>query len=253
LEQALEGKLIEAKRPRGKRGELIDPIDLDVPFDADEVAKVTGDAYAKTLGPSDMPVIEVKTSQPLENFCETGNMVCDIFKKLGATCKAGKNQQVPQLAKKKGKAQKSRFRFKKLIGIDQPFRLPGSHFRNRPRICSQPGNEGVAYTPYEELKKNFEACWKARNRIDVDMPFDRDEVSKVTGEAYTEQVSRSDVPVVEITASETWTDFVKRAPWSAISSKNWGPRAKPAPKPQNAPSWPRKNASRQKGFRIPAG
>ena len=166
VEQALEGKLIEARISPAEK-EAIDIIDVDTPFDADEVAKVTGEAYAKTLGPSDMPVIEVKTSQPLENFCETGNMVCDIFKKLGATCKAGvKTSKCPQLAKKKRKgAKQAGFDSKKLIGIDQPFDYEEVLSVTGPEYVRNLGTDGVAYTTYEELKKNFEAM-QARNRIE---------------------------------------------------------------------------------------
>jgi DNA-binding response OmpR family regulator len=235
VEQALEGNLIEARiSPEEK--EAINIIDVDTPFDADEVAKVTGEAYAKTLGPSDMPVIEVKTCQPLENFCETGSMVCEIFKKLGATCKAGvKTSKCPQLAKKKRKgAKKAGFDSKKLIGIDQPFDYEEVVSVTGPEYVRNLGYDGVAYTPYEELKKNFEAL-KARNRIDVDMPFDRDEVSKVTGEEYTEQVSRSDVPVVEITASETLDGFCEMGSMVCDIFKKLGATCKAGTKTAKCP------------------
>ena len=249
VEQALAGKLIEAKIAPVEK-ELIDVIDLDMPFDADEVAKVTGDAYSKTLGPSDMPVVEVKTSQPLENFCETGNMVCNIFKKLGATCKAGiKTSKCPQLAKKKGKkAKKAGFDSKKLIGIDQPFDYEEVVTVTGPEYVHNLGSDGVAYTPYEELKKNFEAM-QARNRIDVDMPFDRDEVSKVTGEEYTAQVSRSDVPVVEITASETLEGFCEMGDMVCDIFKKLGATCKAGTKKAECPQLAKKKrAAKKKGF-----
>jgi YesN/AraC family two-component response regulator len=107
VEAALEGKLIEAKISEEER-KTVDPIDLDIPFDRDEVAKAAGEAYADSLGPSDMPVVEVKAPEALENFCEVGDMVCEIFEKLGATCKVGVKKSIcPKLAKeKKGKAAK---------------------------------------------------------------------------------------------------------------------------------------------------
>ena len=36
---------------------VFDPIDVDIPFSAAEVAALTCDAYAAGLGPSDMPVV----------------------------------------------------------------------------------------------------------------------------------------------------------------------------------------------------
>ena len=107
VEKALSGELVEAPTTEKER-ESVDIIDVDVPFDVDEVAKYTGEDYAKMLGPSDMPVVEVKISRPLENFCELGNMICDIYKKMGATCKAGtKTNECPQRKAKKKKSQMS--------------------------------------------------------------------------------------------------------------------------------------------------
>ncbi len=83
---------------------------MDMPFDRDEVAKAVGDGYADTLGPSDMPVVEVKISEKLENYCEVGEMVCDIFKKLGADLQGRKqNQPVPPEKKpEKSRSRKTR-------------------------------------------------------------------------------------------------------------------------------------------------
>jgi len=152
VEKALAGELTEAPTTPEERA-FIDAIDLDMPFDVDEVAAVTGEAYAKSLGPSDMPIIEVKMPEPLEGFCETGNMVCDIFKKLGATCKAGtKTQKCPQLAKKKRAAKKQkRTDVKQLIGIDQPFDYQEVAAVTGPEYVQSLQNEGVSFVPYEQL------------------------------------------------------------------------------------------------------
>ena len=123
VDQALSGKLVEAKVSEAEK-ETISVIDVDVPFDADEVAKATGEAYAKSLGRSDMPVVEITSSESLEGFCDVGAMVCDIFKKLGATCKAGtKSGACPQkkAKKKKSAASAPAVDTKTLIGVDQPF------------------------------------------------------------------------------------------------------------------------------------
>jgi len=207
IDQALEGKLIEARISEQER-EAIEVIDVDMPFDADEVARQTGEAYIDQLGPSDMPIIEVKAPEPLEGFCEMGNMVCDIFKKLGATCKAGTKKNVcPQLAKKKKAAAKAKSPdVKKLIGIDQPFDYEEVSAITGPEYVHNLGSEGVAFVPYEELKKNMSSMMQ-KGRIDVDMPFDADEVAAQTGEAYAKQVSRSDVPVVEVTISENIENY----------------------------------------------
>jgi DNA-binding response OmpR family regulator len=208
VEKALSGALTETTVAPEER-DAIDVIDIDLPFDAKEVADQVGEEYMNMLGRSDMPIVEVKISEPLENFCEVGSMVCDIYKKLGATCKAGtKTGACPQKkAKKKEKsAAPRRSDPKKLIGIDMPFDYEEVSAATGPEYVRALDGEGVAFVPYEELKQNVARMMK-KGRIDVDMPFDRDEVAAYTGDKYTEQLTRSDVPVVEITADQPLENF----------------------------------------------
>lgn len=152
VERALAGKLVEAPTSKNERG----IIDVDVPFDVDEVTKYTGEEYAKMVGPSDMPVVEAPAPETLENFCSMGEMVCDIFKKLGSTCKAGvKTNECPQKkAKKKKAAREKGFDRSKLIGIDQPFNYEEVASVTGPEYVQYMHHEGMAYVPYEELKRN---------------------------------------------------------------------------------------------------
>jgi len=208
VEKALSGTLTEAAIAPEER-DAIEVIDIDLPFDAKEVADQVGEEYMNMLGRSDMPVVEVKISEPLENFCEVGSMACDIFKKLGATCKAGtKTGACPQKkAKKKEKsAAPRRSHSKKLIGIDMPFDYEEVSAATGPEYVRALDGEGMAFVPYEELKQNVAHMMK-KDRIDVDMPFDHDEVAAYTGDKYTEQLTRSDVPVVEITADQPLENF----------------------------------------------
>jgi len=210
VEHALSGQLVEAPSTDAEK-EMIDVIDIDMPFETDEVAKYAGEDYAAMLGRSDMPIVEVKISEPLENFCEVGNMVCDIFKKLGATCKAGvKTAECPQKKAKKGKAAKKvkGFDAAKLIGIDQPFNYEEVVSITGPEYVHNLHQEGVTFLPYEKLKENFiQMKSKEKVAIDVDMPFDRDEVAKHTGEDYTRRLTRSDTPVVEVTLPESLENY----------------------------------------------
>jgi len=240
VERALDGELEEAPTTEQERG-AINPIDVDMPFDADEVAKVTGEAYAKSLGPSDMPVIEVKLPEPLEGFCETGSMVCDIFKKLGATCKASaKTQKCPQLAKKKRAAKaKKTPDVKMLVGIDLPFDYEEVAAVTGPEYVYSLQNEGVAYIPYEELKKNVTHRLE-NNSIDVDMPFDADEVAKVTGDAYAKSLGPSGMPVVEITASEPLEGFCETGSMVCDIFKKLGATCKAGTKTQKCPQLAKK-------------
>jgi len=44
-------------RAAARTEHVFDPIDVDMPFSAAEVAALTSDAYVAALGPSDMPVV----------------------------------------------------------------------------------------------------------------------------------------------------------------------------------------------------
>ncbi|MCJ8503188.1 response regulator [Desulfatitalea alkaliphila] len=208
VDQALAGKLIEAKVSEAEK-KAITVIDVDIPFDPDEVAAATGEAYARSIGPSDMPVVEVRTPTDQEGFCEVGNMICDIFKKLGATCKAGtKSAGCPQLKakKKKGAAATQGPAVKTLVGIDQPFNYEEVKAVTGPEYLNYLRNDGVAVPTYEELKANV-ARLERRMQIDVDMPFDHEAVAKATDEIYARNVGRSDIPTVEITADQPMEGF----------------------------------------------
>ena len=75
-------------------------IDVDSPFDRDEVAKYTGEGYAERLTRSDIQAVEVV--EVPEFFCTMGEMICDIYKKTGVLCKPGqKTGECPQKKAKK--------------------------------------------------------------------------------------------------------------------------------------------------------
>ncbi len=165
--RAFSGELQETPVPDKER-KAIDVIDLDIPFDRQEVAKYTGQEYTDRLGPSDMPVVEMPAPETLEYYCKIGLKVCDIFKKLGNTCKAGlKSSECPQ-AKKAAKAKKSgneqkRFDPRKLIGIDQPFSYEEVASITGPEYIMSLQSDGIAFVPYEELKRQVAGLLEKRS------------------------------------------------------------------------------------------
>ncbi len=157
VEKALSGAIEEAPTTEKER-EQINIIDIDIPFDREEVARIAGDTYADMLGPSDMPVVEVKAREPLENYCDVGNMVCDIFEKMGTTCKVGvKTASCPKTkAKRKKAATGNRVPdTRNLIGIDQPFDYQEVISVTGPEYVRNLHHEGIAMMPYEVLKENI--------------------------------------------------------------------------------------------------
>lgn len=174
VEQALGDKLVEASvsktekeaidttvevsAAQGERKkEAIDIIDVDMPFDRDEVAKYTGEEYTKTLGPSDMPIVGMPAPETMKNFCKLGGEICnEVFGKLGHTCKVGiKTGECPRKAakKKKGAVKGKAFDSKKLIGIDHPFNYEEVVSITGPEYVWNLDRDGMSFIPYDELKK----------------------------------------------------------------------------------------------------
>jgi DNA-binding response OmpR family regulator len=214
VEKALSGELREAP-VSDKERKAIKVIDLDIPFDRQEVAKAAGEGYADRLGPSDMPIVEIPSPETLQYYCKVGQKVCDIFKKLGNTCKAGlKTDACPQAkkgmkAKKEGKSEKA-LDPKKLVGIDQPFSYEEVASITGPEYLMNLQSDGIAFVPYEELKKNMTAMMAKRKKvIDVDIPFAREEVAKQAGESYADALGPSDMPSVSAPSPETLEYYCK--------------------------------------------
>jgi DNA-binding response OmpR family regulator len=213
VDKAFSGKLTEAPVSEKER-KAINVIDLDIPFDRREVAKYAGDEYADRLGPSDMPVVEMPSLETLEYYCKVGQKVCDIFRKLGNTCKAGlKTSECPQAkkgAKSKKAAQERALDAGKLVGIDQPFSYEEVASVTGPEYLMNLQRDGMAFVPYEKLRASMaSAIAKPKKVIDVDIPFEREEVAKQTGEAYVDSLGPSDMPAVSAPSPETLEYYCK--------------------------------------------
>ncbi len=247
VDRAFSDDIVEFKTPPAEK-EAINIIDVDIPFDQDEVAKYTGKEYAKSIGPSDIPVIEVKMPEPLEGFCEMGNMVCDIFKKLGTTCKVGtKKGLCPQKKKKKGKAAKGPD-VKTLVGIDMPFSYQEVVSVTGPEYVDTLHGDGAAFIPYEQLKQNVEKMLaKTRKKIDVDIPFDQEEVAKYAGEKYAKTIGPSDMPVIEVTGSESMENFCELGNMVCDIFKKLGTTCKVGTKKGLCPQKKKQKAKKAKG------
>jgi DNA-binding response OmpR family regulator len=163
VDKALAGELVEVQSSDAER-EMIDVIDLDAPFEAKDVADATGEEYVKMLGRSDMPVVEVKLPATLPNFCAVGTMVCDIFKKLGATCKAGsKSGECPQLKAKKAKpAAAPAADQRRWLGPDLPFDAEELAAAAGPDYVKHLYMEDRVVMPYEKLKETMSARLKTQ-------------------------------------------------------------------------------------------
>ena len=170
VDKTLAGELVEATVPEEEK-EAINLIHVDIPFDRDEVAKTTGDDYADRLTRTDIPEARITPPTELENYCELGDMVCDIFKKLGNTCKAGtKTNACPQKKAKKKKGKAKGFDIKTYISIDMPFDYREVAEITGPDYINNLMQEDLSILPYEELKKNEARKMKEMERRVIDFP-----------------------------------------------------------------------------------
>ena len=153
---ALTGELTEASTTEQER-EAMNIIDIDSPFDRDDVAKYTDEEYADHVSRSDIPVVGAPRPELLENYCEMGARLCEIYEKVGGTCKGGmKTGKCPQIeaAKKKAARKKQRFDSEKLIGIDMPFDYEEVYAITGPEYVQYVDRDGYAFLPYDQLKQN---------------------------------------------------------------------------------------------------
>jgi len=251
VDKALTGKMVELSITEEEK-EAINVIDVDMPFDREEVAKYTGDDYVTRIGRSDTPEMEIAKPDTLENYCTVGDMICDIFKKLGATCKIGvKTSACPQKKDKKAKKGKKADKFdsKKLIGIDQPFEYNEVVSITGPEYVSFMDRDGFAFLPYEELKKRAVQTFdNAKDLIDIDMPFNREEVAKYTGDDYPEKLTRTDIPEIQIASPETLENYCAVGDMVCDIFKKLGATCKGGVKTSVCPQ---KKAKKKKGVSEP--
>ncbi len=151
VSKALSGELREGVSTPEEREDLdVSTLDLP-PRKAGTVESLEVEEELETRGVT--PQAEM-----LEGYCRMGEMVCDIFLKLGQTCKVGVKKAVcPQ---KKGKARigaESEFQgdVQALIGVDMPFDYQEVVSITGPEYIQALRNEGVSFVPYAELKKNY--------------------------------------------------------------------------------------------------
>ena len=156
VELILAGELSEASATE-QEIEAMNIIDIDSPFDRDEVEKYTDEEYAKSVSRSDIPIVGAPRPELLENYCELGARLCEIFEKVGGLCKGGiKTEKCPQIEaeKKKAARQKQGFDPNKLIGIDMPFDYEEVAAITGPEYVQYMDRDGYAFLPYDQLKKN---------------------------------------------------------------------------------------------------
>jgi CheY-like chemotaxis protein len=152
-----------------------------------------------------MPVVEVKKP---EHYCEMGHMVCEIFKKLGKTCKAGmKTQQCPQKKGKKADKKAKGPSVKKFIGIDMPFNYEEVTAMTGPEYVASLQTGEVAFMPYEQLKAKMSEVLPKRSGQDyVSVSVKSDDFPEGEGKIQPEEIEIQESPAEEAKTPEHYCE-----------------------------------------------
>ncbi|MBI9075112.1 MAG: response regulator [Desulfatibacillum sp.] len=189
---------------------------LPKPFTPDELRtlvdrSVSGDLAEAQVGEVErddidamhlnLPMDNLMEADVGEGFCETGLKVCDVFQKLGHTCKAGEKKGICPQEAKKAKGGDEASAIQELIGVDMPFNYEEVVEATGPEYVANLGRDGVAFLPYEELKASA-ARMEARlrrsrlaamyKRKESHIPGTTDALSEVADALGTEYVKHLD-------------------------------------------------------------
>ena len=189
---------------------------LPKPFTPDELRElvdrsVTGDlaeAAVEELEREDidamhlnLPLEKLMEADVGEGFCDIGHKVCNVFQKLGHTCKAGEKMGLCPQEAKKAKSGEESPAVQDLIGVDMPFNYEEVVEATGPEYVANLGRDGFSFLPYEELKASA-ARMEARlararlaalyKRKESHIPGTTDALTEVTDVVGTEYVKHLD-------------------------------------------------------------
>ena len=168
VSKALSGELMKVESSEEEKN-AIEIMDVEIDFGTDAAPNLT----------KAEPEIAVEESSDKDNefYCTVGERICDVKKKLGATCKTGltKNYCPKRKAEERKKAKAAAnnafvFNPKTMIGIDQPFDYNEVIAVTGPEYVQYMDRDGFAFLPYEDLKKINRA--KVMGESDNDMVTD---------------------------------------------------------------------------------
>ena len=165
VSKALSGELKGLNTSKEDRN-AIETMDVAIDFGSDA---------APNLTKAEPEIAAEKSAEENDEFyCTVGERICDVKKKLGATCKTGLTKNYcPKRkaeAKKKAKADAENafvFNPKTMVGIDQPFDYEEVVAVTGPEYVQYMDRNGFAFLPYEELKKVSPAKAMAEKENDI--------------------------------------------------------------------------------------
>ena len=119
VENVLAGAAVEAAEDAGAFPPS-SSIDVDLPFDARELARATSESYVEHLTRSDMPVVQQPAAALPVDYCSLGERSCKRFAKQGQ-CKQPECPIVVGERKKAAKSGTVVYMMNDPIDVDMPF------------------------------------------------------------------------------------------------------------------------------------
>ncbi|WP_051327565.1 response regulator [Desulfatibacillum aliphaticivorans] len=189
---------------------------LPKPFTPDELRalvdrSVAGDLYEASVGDVEredidamhlnLPLDMLSEADVGEGFCDIGKKVCNVYQKLGHTCKAGEKKGLCPQEAKKAKSEDAAPAIQELIGVDMPFNYEEVVEATGPEYVANLGRDGFAFMPYEDLKASAARMEARLNRAKLAamykkkesrIPGTTDALSDITDAVGTEYVKHLD-------------------------------------------------------------
>ncbi len=122
LEKAVEGVVLKGpwKAPDPEKGDPEAVIDVDMPFNREEVASATSTGYVERLTRSDMPLVEPVRKAVADDFCSLGGRRCKKVKTKGI-CKEPECPIIVAERRKRARLEPAHYVVSDPIDVDMPF------------------------------------------------------------------------------------------------------------------------------------
>ncbi len=138
--------------PKSEEGESTKEIDVDIPFDREEVAKATSEEYVQHLGRSDMPLVREARKAAASEFCALGNRVCKRFKTKGV-CRQAECPLVTAERKRAARVAAAATVVNDPIDVDMPFSMKEVAAATSTEYVAALGRDGMPNLGYWPSRK----------------------------------------------------------------------------------------------------
>jgi DNA-binding NtrC family response regulator len=154
LEDAVHSVVVRGPwaAPESKEGESGKEIDVDIPFDREEVAKATSEEYVRNLSRSDMPLVQAAPKPAASEYCSLGKRNCKRYRTKGV-CKQAECPLVVAERKRAVRVAAAATAVKDPIDVDMPFSMKEVAAATSEEYVAALGRDGMPNLGYWPSKK----------------------------------------------------------------------------------------------------